>query len=84
MITGWVYAVLWFVIAAYFFYLAVKEDRFFFFLAPFFVFLGAWALADELMTVDLMSGVYGWIYRGVGIVMLVICLIKHYLHKKND
>ena len=83
MITGWVYAALWFVIAGYFFYLAVRESRFFFFIAPFFVFLGAWALADELMAADLMGGVFGWIYRGVGVVALVICLVKYFTLKRK-
>ena len=80
---GPVFAVMWFIIAAYLFYLAVKEDRFFWFIAPFFVFLGVWALVNELVEADLMAGAYLWIYRGVAAVMLIVCGVKYYFHKKN-
>ena len=83
MISGYIYAVVWFALAAYLFYIAVKESRFFFFIAPFFVFLGIWALVNELIETDLMSGVYLWIYRGAAVVMLLICGIKYYLTKKD-
>jgi len=84
MISGYIYAAVWFILAAYLFYVGIKENRFFLIVAPFFVFLGGWALADELTAVDLMSGAYGWIYRGVAILMLIICALKYYLHRKND
>ena len=83
MISGYIYAAVWFILAAYLFYLAVKESRFFFFVAPFFIFLGVWALVNELVETDLMGGVYAWIYRGVAVIMLLICGIKYYLSRKN-
>ena len=84
MISGYIYAALWFAIAGYLFYIAVKESRFFFIIAPFFVFLGVWALVDELIETDLMGGIYGWIYRGVALIMLIICGVRYYLAKKKS
>ena len=81
--TGILFAVMWFLIAGYLFFLGVREDRFCLFIAPFFLFLGGWALADQISSADLMAGAYLWIYRGVAVVMLIICGIKYYIMKKN-
>ncbi len=80
---SYIYVVLWYILAAYMFYVAVKESRFFFVIAGFFIFLGSWALADNLVEADLMGGVYGWIYRGVAIVVLILCALRYYFYKKN-
>lgn len=83
MTTGAIFAAMWFILAAYLFYLAVREDRFFFLIAPFFLFLGGWALADLLTETDLMAGAFLWIYRGVAAVMLIICGIKYYFMRRS-
>lgn len=83
MISGYIYATVWLILAAYLFYMAVKESRFFFLLSAFFVFLGVWAFVNELTAVDLMAGVYGWIYRGVAVVVLILCIVRYYFYKKN-
>ena len=74
---------MWLIIAAYLFYVALTEDTFFFAIAPFFVFLGLWALIDRLSPADLMAGPFVWIYRGVATVMLIICGIKYILYKRK-
>ena len=83
MIAGYLYAAMWLLIAGYLFYLAIKGERIFFIIAPFFVFLGGWALADELTSVDLMGGVYGWIYRAAAIAALVACAVWYYTYRKK-
>ena len=83
MMTGYVWAVLWFILAAYLFYLAFKESRFFFIVAPFFIFLGGWALADELLDTDLMAGVWGWIYRGVALIVLIVYGVIYFVSKRK-
>ena len=84
MIPSYIYVVLWYVLAAYLLYIAIKEDKFFFIPAAFFVFLGTWALVNNLIEADLMSGVYGWIYRGVAVLALISCAVKYFLSKKNN
>jgi len=81
--SGWLFVALWFILAGYLFFQAIKENRIYFLPVIFFIFLGAWALADQLTAVDLMSGVYGWIYRGVAMVVLVVCGVWYYFYKKN-
>ena len=81
--TGMMFAVMWLIIAAYLFYAARTEEPFFYVIAPFFLFLGGWALANELSDADLMAGGFLWIYRGVAGVMLLICGIKYISIKKN-
>lgn len=83
MTTGMIFAIVWFVIAAFLFYLAFTEDTFFFFIAPFFAFLGVWAFVNEKIETDLMAGPFLWIYRGVATLMLIICLVKYIIDKKR-
>ncbi len=81
--TGYVYAAMWLVIAIYLFYTALKNSKFFFVLSGFFLFLGGWYLADELLAVDLFAGVYSYIYRGVAIVVLIACAIAYMRYRKS-
>ena len=83
MIPSYIYVILWYLLAAYLIYMAVKVNRFFFLPSGFFVFLGTWALVDLFVEPDLMTGVYGWIYRGVALAVLIICAVWYYLSKKR-
>jgi hypothetical protein len=74
---------LWFVLAAVMVYYAFRTHRFLFVPAFFFLFLGGWTLADFLSPVDLMAGVWVWIYRAVAVLILGVCLFRYYLYKKN-
>ena len=83
--TGYIFAAVWFALAAYLAYQGFKAERFFLLLAVFFAFLGGWAVADIISPADLMAGVYGWIYRGVAAVMLIVCAFRYYLsHKRGQ
>ena len=82
--TGYIYSAMWLIIAVYLFFTAIKESKFFFLLSGFFLFLSGWYLADELITtVDLFSGVYSWIFRGVALVVLVISAIAYLKYRKK-
>ena len=83
MALSYLYICLWYLLAAYLLYYAFKESRFFFVLAGFFLFLGTWSLVDVLIETDLMSGVYGWIYRGAAVFALILCAARYYSSKKN-
>ena len=82
--TGYVYAVMWFALAVYMFYLAFKETKFLFVLSAFFLYSSVWSLCNELIEgVDLYAGIYSWIYRGVATVVLVVCIIAYLKYKQN-
>lgn len=82
--TGYIYSAMWLIIAVYLFFTAIKESKFFFLLSGFFLFLSGWYLADELITtVDLFSGVYSWIFRGVALAVLVISAIAYLKYRKK-
>ena len=82
-ISGYIYAAVWFVLAAYLIYLGVKGSRILLIPGCFFIFLGAWALIDELSEIDLMGGPWGWIYRAAALAALIPCAIW-YFRAKND
>ncbi|MBQ9679138.1 MAG: hypothetical protein IJV48_00435 [Ruminococcus sp.] len=83
---GYVYTVVWFLLAAYLIYSAVKRYRMpiMYILSGFMVFLGVWELINTLSPIDLKSGVYGWIYRGVAAVILILCLIWYFWLRNRD
>ena len=68
----YVYPAIWFMAGLILIARMGKENKIFYLAGAFFLFLGGWWLADVLLTVDLMSGVWGWVLRGVSAVMLLI------------
>ena len=82
---GYVYAGVWLLIAVYLFYTAIRRDRtpILFILGGFMVFMSVWELADTISDLNLKAGTYGWIYRGVALVMLIICGVRFYLIKRR-
>lgn len=82
--SGYIYAALWLIIAVYLFYQAFKETKFLFFLSGFFLFLSGWYLCDELLTdINMFEGVYSLVFRGIAVVVLVVCAIKYLSYRKK-
>lgn len=83
--TGYLYTAVWFGIAVYLFVTAIRRYRtpILFILSGFMVFLGVWELIDTLSEVSMKSGVYGWIYRGVALAVLIVCLLWYFLRGRG-
>lgn len=86
MMTGYLYTAVWFLLAAYLIYVTITRYRkpMMFILSGFMVFLGVWELINALIAVDLKSGVFGWIYRGVALCVLVMCLVWYFVLRHRD
>ena len=84
--TGYIYTAVWLLLAAYMIYVTVKRDRtpIMFILSGFMVFLAVWELVNVLTPVDLKAGVYGWVYRGIALVVLVLCLIWYFVLRNRN
>lgn len=83
--SGYIYAVLWLIIAVYMFWQARKESKFLYVLSGFFLFLFGWYLTNELMpSVDLFSGTYSIIFRCIMVVMLIACIIVYIRYRKKN
>lgn len=82
---GYLYTVVWFLIAGYLFYLALRRNRtpILFILSGFMVFLGVWELIDTLNEINMKSGVYGWIYRGVAVLALIACFVWYIKSRRS-
>lgn len=79
----YVYTVLWFLIAVILFIGFRKEGRVVIVSIFTFLFMGCWRLANILITdIDLMNGIYGWIFKGVVLAALIIGII-FYTRDKN-
>lgn len=83
---GFLYTAIWFLLAAYLIYVTIKRYRkpLMFLLSGFMVFLGVWELINTLTATDMKAGVYGWIYRGVALVVLVLCLIWYLVLRHRE
>lgn len=83
---GYLYTVVWFLLAAYLIYTTITRYRkpIMFILSGFMVFLGVWELVNTFTEFDMKSGVYGWIYRGVAAVILVLCLIWYFWLRNKE
>ena len=82
---GWLYTVVWFLIAGYILYTYITRERspILLILSGFLVFLGVWELIDVFNEANMKAGVYGWIYRGVALVVLVACLIWMFISRRR-
>lgn len=79
---NYLYSGIWFVVAVLLYVRFRKESKFVYLLSGYFTFMGIWWLADELMPVDLMSGVYAWILRGISF-FVMLCLLLGYFRNKR-
>ncbi|MBQ2972256.1 MAG: hypothetical protein IJE16_06875 [Ruminococcus sp.] len=83
--SGYIYSALWLIIAVYLFVQALKDTKFLFFLSAFFLFLSGWYLCDELIKgVNLFEGIYSWIFRGVAVVVLLVCVIVYFSRRQKQ
>ena len=84
--TRYIYTAVWLLLAAYMIYVTVKRYRtpIMFILSGFMVFLAVWELVNVLTPVDLKAGVYGWVYRGIALVVLVLCLIWYFVLRNRN
>ena len=80
-----VYAAMWFLAGLLLLGKLRKENRVFVFIGCIFLFMGCWWLADALLKdVDLFSGFYVWIFRGVMAVAVVGTVLAYYRQKQRD
>lgn len=79
------YAMLWFIVGLVLVFSMSKENKIFILAGGFFLFLGAWWLADALLPdVNLFDGGWGIALKcvtGAALVILVVCFAREY--RKN-
>ncbi|MBQ9461582.1 MAG: hypothetical protein IJU51_06680 [Clostridia bacterium] len=78
---GYIYSVLWFLMSAMLVGKFRRESAAIYVLSVYFVYLGFWWLADELVPSDMLAGSYGWILRIVSAVALIVTVIVYYVDK---
>ena len=81
---GYVYAGLWLFIAVMLFFRFRKEGKVIIAVSLYFLFLSIWWLANQLIQVDLMSGIYIWILRAVSALVLLMCMVIYMKQKNNN
>lgn len=79
------YAILWFAIGLILIFSISKENKIFYFAGAFFLFWGAWWLANALLPeLKLFEGGWGIALRcisGVALVILGVCFFREYRKK---
>lgn len=79
---GYLYAGLWFLIAVLLIVRFKNESKVIYILSGYFAVMGVWWLANEIFPIDLMNGTYGWIFRIISIVMIVVIVLAYYRERK--
>ncbi|MEE0264914.1 MAG: hypothetical protein UD936_04730 [Acutalibacteraceae bacterium] len=75
----YLYIVAFFLIGIYLIITGIKDYRILLLPGVYFLFLGAWWLADVILAdVDLLGGIYSWIIRAVSAVILLVTGIIYY------
>ena len=81
----YVYAVMWFIMAMMLIFKFSKENKIFYLAGALFLVFGFWWLFDALLpNVNLFAGMYGWIFKGIIAVVLVIIAIFYINYRKNN
>ncbi len=81
---GYVYAVLWFAVGMILVFKMGKENKAFFAVGGFFFFWGIWQTLNEILTVDMYVGIYGWIFKGTALLALILCVLVVYGERKKS
>lgn len=79
----YIYAGMWFLVAIILITRFRKESRIIYVLSGYFAVMGMWWLANTFVSADLLGGTYGWIFRGVSAVVIVILIIAYFREKQN-
>lgn len=81
---GYVYAGMFLVAALILVFRLGRENKIFYFAGGLFFYMSLWWLADELLEVDLFHGTWGWVFRIVVAVALVIVGLAYFRERKKD
>ncbi|MBQ3928766.1 MAG: hypothetical protein II711_01570 [Clostridia bacterium] len=75
---GYVYGGLWFLLAILLYVRFRGEGKIIYVLSGYFIIMGIWWVANQMIEgVNLMTGMYGWIFRGISAVMLIALVIVY-------
>jgi apolipoprotein N-acyltransferase len=75
------YGIMWLLVGLILIFSLHKENKIFYFIGAYFLFLGIWWIADAALTeVDLFDGMAGIIFRIITGVVLLVILLFYYLN----
>lgn len=78
---GYVYSGLWFIMAAVLLTKFRKESKMVYVLSVYFAFAGIWWLTDQLVSIDMLYGSYGWVFRAVSLIAVIAAGAVYYYEK---
>lgn len=81
---GFVYAAMFFLVGLILIFRMGKENKIFYFAGGIFLFMGIWWLLNELLEQTLFHGMWGWVFRGVMAVALVIFGLTYWKERKKS
>lgn len=82
---GYVYAAAMFLAGIFIIYFAIKENKLFCIVGIYFLLMGIYWLANELLTqIDLFAGTYGIVFRCVTAAVAVIAIVLYFLQRRKN
>lgn len=79
-----VYSIMWLLIAVILFTMGIKEQKIYMVFSLYFAFNSIWWGISFFTQKDMFHGAFGWAFRGVTAIFLVIGVIYYYLYMNNN
>ena len=67
-----VYSIMWLLIAVILFSMGIKEQKIYIVFSIYFIFNSVWWGISAFVKTDMFHGTFGWVFRGVTAVFLII------------
>lgn len=83
---AYLYSAMWLLVGLILIFRMGRENRVFYPIGIFFLFLGVWWLAGQISGINMFTGAWGWTLRGITAVALVLACIVFFreIRKNNE
>ena len=81
---AYVYAAVWFAVGLLLLVRMGRENRVFYPLGGFFLFLGVWWCAGAVTGINLFTGVWGWVLRAVTAAALLLACLSFFREVRKN
>ena len=79
-----VYSVMWLAIAGFLLSMGIREQKIYLVFSVYFLFNSVWWGIAFFTKADMFHGTFGWVFRGLTAVFLVIGAVWYYNYKKKQ
>ena len=80
----YIYAGMWFLVGLILIFRFGRENRIMYAAGGFFLIMGGWWVANTMTSIDLFTGVWGWVFRAIAAAALILLCAAYYKDRKRQ